>query len=83
MRKTKDVHLKLNLSIAAELERYAASHNIPRNRLMNEAIETYLHLQKLHRLYLQYQELGCDLSQFREDYCHYNLGALSWLMQND
>lgn len=83
MRKTKDVHLKLNLSIAAELERYAASHNIPRNRLMNEAIETYLHLQKLHRLYLQYQELGCDLSQFREDYCDYNMGAISWLMQND
>ena len=83
MRKTKDVHLKLDLSTAASLDRYAASHNIARNRLMNEAIETYLHLQNLHRLFLQYQELGCDLSQFRADYCQFDLGALSWLMQND
>ena len=83
MRKTKDIHLKLDLSTAASLERYAASHNIARNRLMNEAIETYLHLQNLHRLYLQYQELGCDLSQFRADYCQFDLGAISWLMQND
>ena len=83
MRKTKDVHLKLDLSTAASLERYAASHDIARNRLMNEAIETYLHLQNLHRLFLQYQELGCDLSQFRFDYCQFDLGPLSWLMQND
>lgn len=83
MRKTKDVHLKLDLSTAASLERYAASHNIARNRLMNDAIETYLHLQNLHRLFLQYQELGCDLSEFRSDYCQFDLGALSWLMQND
>ena len=83
MRKTKDVHLKLDLSIAANLDRYASSHDIARNRLMNDAIETYLHLQNLHRLFLQYQELGCDLSQFRADYCQFDLGALSWLMQND
>lgn len=83
MRKTKDVHLKLDLSTAASLERYAASHNIARNRLMNEAIKTYLHLQNLHRLFLQYQELGCDLEQFRADYCQYDFGALSWLLQND
>lgn len=83
MRETKDIHLKLDLSIDASLERYAASHNIARNRVMNEAIETYLQLRRLHRLFLQYQELGCDIEQFRADYCQYNLGALSWLMQND
>lgn len=83
MRETKDVHLKLDLSIAANLERYAASHDIARNRVMNEAIKTYLHLQNLHRLFLQYQELGCDLEQFRTDYCQYDFGALSWLLQND
>lgn len=83
MRETKDIHLKLDLSISASLERYAASHNIARNRVMNEAIKTYLHLQNLHKLFLQYQELGCDLEQFRADYCQYDFGALSWLLQND
>lgn len=83
MRTTKDIHLKLKLSTSASLDRYIATHNATRNRVINDAILTYLNLQNLHRQFLQYQELGCDIEQFRADYCQYDLGALTWLMQND
>ena len=83
MRKTKDIHLKLDLSTAASLEKYISAFGGTRNRHINKAIETYIRLLLLHRTYLQYQELGCNLEQFRADYKMYDLGELSWLLQND
>ena len=83
MRTTKDIHLKLKLSTSASLERYIATHNVTRNFVINEAIRTYLNLQNLHRQFLQYEELGCDIGNFRADYCQYDLGDLTWLLQND
>lgn len=81
MRKTKDIHLKLDLSTLALLDRYAREHCLARNRLINQAVETYMQLQKLHGIYLQYQELGCNLEEFRSEYCQYDLGELTWLLQ--
>lgn len=83
MRTTEDYHLKLDLNISAELRQYIQLYGSNRNRLINDAVRTYLQLLKLHRLYLQYQELGCDIEQFRADYCQYDFGELSWLLQND
>lgn len=83
MRNTKDIHLKLDLSTSADLDRYISSYGGTRNRIINDAVRTYLQLLKLHRLFLQYQELGCDIENFRADYCQYDFGELTWLMQND
>lgn len=83
MRTTEDYHLKLDLNISADLRQYIQHYGSNRNRLINEAVRTYLQLLKLHRLFLQYQELGCDLEQFRADYSQYDFGELTWLMQND
>lgn len=83
MRTTEDYHLKLDLNISAELRQYIQLYGSNRNRLINDAVRTYLQLLKLHRLFLQYQELGCDIEQFRADYCQYDFGDLSWLLQND
>lgn len=83
MRTTEDYHLKLDLNISADLRQYIQLYGSNRNRLINDAVRTYLQLLKLHRLFLQYQELGCDIEQFRADYSQYDFGELTWLMQND
>lgn len=81
MRTTEDYHLKLDLNISAELRQHIQQYGSNRNRLINEAVHTYLLLLRLHRIYNQYQELGCNLDNFRADHCQYDFGELSWLLQ--
>jgi hypothetical protein len=83
MRTTEDYHLKLDKNTAAELNRYLSLYGGTRNRFINNAIRTHLQLLKLHRIFLQYQELGCDIEQFRADYCKYDFGDITWLLQED
>ena len=81
MRTTTDYHLKLDLENAAALERYIKAYGSNRNRLINEAVRHYLLLLRLHRIFNQYQELGCSIDNFRSDHCEYDFGQLSWLLK--
>ena len=83
MRKTIDYHLKLDIDASHILDRYCQEHGLCRNRVINDAVYTFTMLQQLHKIFLQYQELGCTLEQFRADYHQYDLGHLKWLLQND
>lgn len=80
MRTTIDYHLKLDKDNSALLENYIIQFGSNRNRLINNAVRTYIQLLKLRRIYNQYQELGCNLDNFRADYSEYDLGELSWLL---